>query len=303
MAGPTATIYLTVKGLPRPIEFHDCPELADAIAAVLCGWEVRRLSWSGEEPLVRFRRHRRGYFWDAPWRVGSAGERRSASKTAIEAVCDFHYEFVGWYEREKPDHFCLHCASALIGGRLVLFPSTHKAGKSLLCAQLALDGARIFGDDVVGIDPQAGHGIALGMLPRIRLPVPRRNVGEALRAFLAERRGPSDEECQYVDLREDEIAGFGEAAPIGAIVILKRRDSGPAALEPIDAGAALKAMIAQNFALKKPPLSIFEELRRITLACRSPRLCYADLAEASGVLRRAFGAEAAAERSPAPCGS
>ena len=171
--GKTDTICLKIKGFAKPVEFRGCPEFANGFTSILRGWDITECSNNTSiEPLIVFRKTIMGYDWTAPWVGRSQLKRSEPPITVMEAVCDFHYEFIDWYVEEFPKDFCLHCATVKIGDGLVVFPSTQRAGKSIMTMQLAHDNQKVFGDDVLAIKDGSQEGIAFGMLPRVRLPLP-----------------------------------------------------------------------------------------------------------------------------------
>lgn len=284
----TDVVRLHIKGFSQPVDFLDCPALATGIASILRGWEVKQIPYSEtEDPLITFQKKGKYYDWIAPWVGKSQLDKKKPPKTVVNAICDFHYEFTDWYVAEHPEHFCLHCAAVKIGGGLVVFPNIQKAGKSILTVQLAADGQIIFGDDVLAINPHENRGIALGMIPRVRLPLPD-TLDDRVKEFVTSRCGPTSHHYQYVALKDTEFAPYRTSLPIHGVIMLNRQEDGPAALEPESHGKALKSVISRNFVRDIPSLKIFDQLRDIVTQTRAFTLTYSSAAEASNLLRQEF---------------
>lgn len=281
-------IRLNIKGFKRPVEFCKCADFATGFAAILRGWDITESPRSDvREPLIVFRKTLRGFDWTAPWIGRSQLERDEPPITVMEAICDFHYEFIDWYVEEFPQDFCLHCASVKIGDGLIIFPSMQRTGKSLLMMQLAADGQRIFGDDVLTIKQGSDEGVAFGMLPRLRLPLPD-TIHPELVEFINSHSGPSDSTHGYIALSDEVLAAYGESSKIHGAVILDRQTTGPAHLKSATNGQILKNMIDQNFATRISPLQIFNRLRKIAVKSRCFTLTYSDTREASALLINEF---------------
>ena len=217
--------------------------------------------------------------------VDSAEGPRSLD--AVNAVCDM---VVGlFYEmlRSNPQLFCLHCAAVNINGRLVLFPSQRKAGKSLLTAALADHGARVFSDDVVPLTLEGGvlTGLGNGVLPRLRLPLPE-NLTPEFGARLDAALGPRNAQYHYPQIAS--LAGHGERCPVGAIVLLDRQDGEAARLEPVEPGEVIQAFLRQNFARALHSGRILSTVEALVGSLPLSRLVYDRADEVPALLDRAF---------------
>ena len=287
---PRPFTRLSLAGLSRPIDFIGCPELASGFCAILRGWDITEIAADGgPEPLLGVRRTARGYRW-VPGVLPMPEDWKSDPPTTLmDAICELQYEFFEWYLRDNPAHLCLHCAAVEIGGGLVVVPNPTRAGKSTLTVQLAAAGCRVYCDDVLPVEPVRGHGVALGVLPRLRRPLAP-SLGPRVLQFIAEREGPSNHRYCYVDLGDDELARFGETAPIRSMVLLRRVEAAPAALAPVGHGEMLKLVIRRNFADAVPPHDIFGRFHALTGAARRLQLTYSDPAEAAALLQRELGA-------------
>lgn len=284
-------IRLHIPALGRQIAFERCPELAEAFAAILRGWNLTAAE-SGDEPIGTVRRTPRGYGWASADTPAPERWRRNPPETVVEALCDLHFELIEWFLKAHPAHLCMHCAAVRIGSGLAVFPSPTKAGKSTLTLQLAAAGHRIFGDDVLPLEPERNDGFALGIVPRVRLPLPS-GVRAGLDGFIKARKGPGDRDYRYIGLNAAELAPLGETAPVDALVLLERQASGAARAEPVSHGEMLKLIIRRNFADTPPAPDIFGRLHDMAGRATRLRLAYSDGAEAVRVLENEVAGDAA----------
>jgi hypothetical protein len=271
------------------VDFVDCRPVAEGFASILRGWTVREIPHDPAHPAyVTFRFEHGIYDWKAPWITGRNRRDDEPSTSLMEAVCDFHYEFIDWFTDRNPQHFCIHMAATDFGGRAVLFPAIQRTGKSTLALHCVQAGFPLLGDDVVVIDGEKMQAIALGLLPRMRLPL-HPSFKPAFVDFIARHAGLSDRRWQYVELGDGQIVDHGQHFPIGGVVILDRRRDGRASIGPVAKSTALKALIDRNFGMLEAPGRIFDCFRRIVDDTDCRVLTYADPAEAVALLASTFG--------------
>lgn len=214
-------------------------------------------------------------------------EKPVALHDPVNAICDLVVEMSWERLRSQPELLCLHAAALTFGDRLVIFPNARRAGKSLLTATLARLGHRVFTDDFVPLavdaETQRVSGIANGIAPRLRLPLPD-NISASLTHWIGERIGPSNK--QYGYLTGIDLPRSGTAAPVGAIVVLERDPdrAGPAELEPISRDEALAALVKQNFGRQVHAGAILAITAALTRSVPVLRLRYNGVEEAAGLL-------------------
>lgn len=287
-APDVALTRLHIPVLSRPILFERCPELADAFSAILRGWNLSTDA-QGDDPVGTVRKGAFQFDWISSDTPPPEGWDTDPPRNVMEALCDLHFELIDWFLDAHPGYLCMHCAAAEFGSGLVVFPSPTKTGKSTLTLQLAAAGHRIFCDDVLPLTPERDHGFALGIAPRIRLPLPR-PVQDELGAFLDSRGGPRDRYYHYVNLADAELAALGTRAPIAGLVLLERQASGPARLEPVPHGEMLRLIIRRNSPDVAPAPDIFDRLHELTRRAPRFRLVYSQGSAAIEALEREFGA-------------
>ncbi len=287
-------VCLKFGAIGQSLKFVRCTEVAKMVQDTFWGWDISRHDLRArEKPTLATVTKLRKYF---RWEARAAPEpiqwtEAFAATTNIHLLCDIHYEASQWYLDHNPRHLCLHCSAVEFGGRIVLFPADKKAGKSTLTMRLAEKGHRVFGDDVVAIEPRHGHAMSLGLAPRLRLPLAAAE-GQAHADYVASRKGPSDKKYQYMNLHQSEFAPLGETRPISGVVLLARNDTGGATLEPVNRGTAVKHMIRKNFSRAIKPSSIFDRIITATEKSTFKQLSYAHCDDAIALLQKEFGGPA-----------
>jgi len=274
-------MLIAFDGVARPIALEGCAHLQASLATVLRGWRFEPVA-AGADPIITIRKIGETYSLESP----SLGPP-CADLSDVGAVCAFIADLVQIYIAEQPSLLCLHCGAAAFGGGLAIFPNQYRAGKSTLLARLAAAGVPVFADDVLPIAGASDDGIALGVAPRLRLPLPR-GASPSFRRFVHAHAGPSDSRYLYLDLPPESLAPHGRRLPIAACILLDRRPSGGAALEPAAKSAGLQRAILQNFARAVPATEIAGRLRKLVDRVPCFTLRYAALDEAVALLQEAF---------------
>jgi hypothetical protein len=286
----SGTVLLSFDVFGWRIALTDCPDVADGLEMILHGWAVRRLS-AGNRRRVHAHviKTEKGYHWHSEAMPRPALWETNPPLSAMSVISDLHDVFFDWFLKENPRYLCLHGAAVRIGDGLVCFPSVGKSGKSTLCVEFMASGETVhFCDDVLPFEPQSNRGLAMGIAPLLRKPLPARASPE-LRDFVARRKGPRNQRWLYVRLEGTEIAPYGETAPVKALALLDRRSRGRARLLPVSKSEMLKEVILQNFADQLPPVEILDRLLGIVQSAGCYRLQFARSAEAALLLRRTFG--------------
>ncbi|MCL7744151.1 PqqD family protein [Guyparkeria hydrothermalis] len=257
---------ILLPGLGRVIRVSGCPEFPSLLETALPGWRMTVIEGEGPAPDIRIA-------GDAPAcrQISPNYPQGVTHESPVAAVCSVTADLVERYLSLHPDLVGLHCASVEINGRLVLFPETHRAGKSTLVAALAGGGLRVFGDDVLVLE-DGGRGMALGISPRLRLPLPTPPaVDVALHNYTAAHAAAEDHRYRYLNLPEGQLARHGESLPLGAVVLLERDEQlGKPELVPLAPGEGLTRLLRQHFAHDLPSEALMERFLPLmrSLPCR-----------------------------------
>lgn len=273
----------------QSLEFIDCPDLAEGFKSILRGWRVRVAEDASDPPFISFRRANGRFIWSSDFFPTPPDWRQRPPRTTEQAVYLFHYYFFDWFVARHPDLFCLHAAAIEFPDGVAVFPSIQRAGKSTLTTELARRGLTVFCDDVLPVEVKSRQAMALGILPRLRLPLPE-NASADYRAFVAERRALSSHRWAYLAMKESELAPFGRRQSICAIVSLDRASRRrPAELSTLPISAAVALTIDRNFAKHFPPTIIFEDFFELASTVHCLKLSYSDVEDAAEVLVRDVG--------------
>lgn len=273
-------LLIAFDDMTRPVALEGCDDIAPVLSSILYGWSFREVHPDhAPAPAITIRKTDYGYSRTSEWL-----KKPSVYTDVLNAACDFLVCAFKCYIADNPSFMCLHTAALEIGDGLILFPSTYKAGKSMLSAQLAALGGRLYGDDVLYI-PGGGEliGMAPGILPRLRLPLPD-DAGPRLDNFIRSRRGPENDRFLYLGMNEGELASYGETAPIKAIIELKRKPGAEISLQKARTGDILKKTILQNFSEAVPALDVLDRLHGLVENTDSFTLRYSDGAAAARAL-------------------
>jgi hypothetical protein len=271
------------EGISRPIELVGCAHLQGCLADVLPGWRFAEAA-SKAEPVIRILHRDDGYRLESPWLAEPFHD-----DTDVGTVCALVLDLIAAYVAERPSLFCLHCAAVELAGRLVVFPSSYHGGKSTLVARLAAAGVPVYTDDVLAVTNAGDRGVALGVAPRLRLPLPR-GAGRPFRAFVARHRGRSNRRYLYLNLPPGTLAPHGRQTPIGGFVLLDRQPNGPAELVPATRGQVLQRVIVQHFARSVAATEIVDRLRGVVEQVPCFSLRFARLDDAAALLQDRFTA-------------
>jgi hypothetical protein len=219
-----------------------------------------------------------GYRRTSPWL-----SKPKVVRDPVAAICDFIVDLTKAFIAEDSGLLCLHCAALEIGGGLVVIPSTYRAGKSTLAVHLAAAGATLFTDDVLPLGAPGERGLALGIRPRLRLPLPA-DSGSLFNDFVAARPGPVSKRYRYVALGSGELAPFGSSTAIKGVVLLERQEGAPLDFQAVRDSDVMKAAILRNFARDVPAIDIFDRLSSVVHGSRCFKLTYGSGAEAAAAL-------------------
>lgn len=210
---------------------------------------------------------------------------------AASAVCALLADVLEAYIEECKSPLTLHGGAFAIGGRLIAITGPRRAGKSTLIARLCAEpGLQIFCDDVLPITPQ-GEGLALGVAPRLRLPLPA-TACKQFATFVQQHLGPHDTRYGYVC--SGNLAKHGTRLPLAALVVLDRQvrtaanTRAPAGLHTLTEDDALFYALQQNMGDFESPAAALAHTQALLGEITCVRLVYSDLEDAVQLLTKAF---------------
>ncbi len=275
-------LHLAIEGLSRPIALIDCRDLIDDFPIIFPGWRITEVSESAQSPILTLRREATTHILEAAWL-----DKPLRRKDKVDAICGLVAELIRAYVNDDTNFLCLHGAAAVFAGKLVIFPSKYRAGKSILSACLAAANVKLFCDDALPISLAKGHGIALGLAPRLRLPLPD-NLSVESRRFIDTNTALKGRQYLYLDLKGGALAAHGSFAPAGAFVLLEREEGVAAVLEAISEGEVLRQVVWQNFAREAEAPRILERLSQMVASAQRYRLRYDRAEDAVALLTEIF---------------
>ena len=188
-----ATVDLfNFAGLFHPVAFINCDSLYPYIFTILRDWGIEKFDPGNDQPpIIKIQQTEAGFERRSRWL-----QKPAIFKNPVDAVCDLVVDLIHAYVADNKGLLCLHCAAVEYKQGLVVFPNTYRAGKSTLSLKLVSCGARLFTDDVLPITKQSDLGMALGILPRLRMPLPK-DMKQTFVDFILDRAGPKNTRYLY----------------------------------------------------------------------------------------------------------
>ena len=283
------SIYLSFTDLRGPVALTGCANLSGIIGQLLRGWNITPYEGPHDvEPVISIEKIGTSYVRRSRWL-----NQPVSFEDPVDAVCDFFVDLIKAYLDTATGMMCLHGAAARFNDGLVIFPSTYRSGKSTLSVELARRGVYIFSDDVLPIENNRNFGVAPGILPRLRRPLPKQ-AGNGFLNFANSRLGATSERYQYIDLHNHEIAPLGETAPITGIVLLERDGTHTPELRHAKESDIVKNIILRNFSKNVAAADLLDRLIEVSWQAETHILRYATVEQAADLLCERFGARMSA---------
>lgn len=280
-------VTLHYPGETRQVILQDAPEVMSGLAATLRGWTPVSSSSPPADTLNTVNTLTSVIGGDRGFSIGSVFlEEPMSGLPAASAVCGVIADLAQSFFEGRPGCMALHCGAVRIGGRLIAFTGSARAGKSTLMARLTAEpDLEVFCDDVL---PVLDDGLAfgLGIAPRLRLPLPERSSA-MFRTHVANHSGPQDEKYAYVCAPT--VAPHGTRAPLSAFVLLARDAGSTAQLHRMRRSEAVRHLLAQNMADPGDGAANFERVSSMAESLLCLKLVYCDLEDAVALIRAAFG--------------
>lgn len=201
------------------------------------------------------------------------------------AVCSVIADIIEAYLDANQGTRALHCGAFRFGGRMVLLAGVGYAGKSTLVTRLSMEpGLEVFCDDVLPIRMD-GTAVALGVPPRVRLPLPPK-AGAAFEDFVKRQAGLLDHKCSYVT--GPSILPHGSEDRPDALLLLRRQTGAAPQLHALSSQEAAAAMLAQDMSLQSDGVAHIERITAMADAMFCATLIYDDLDAAVELLCQTF---------------
>jgi hypothetical protein len=269
--------------IPQPVVFRGCTNLISILEAISRGIDLSRVAGVAQVPQISLDYEDYFYVRKSAWLDAAV-----KLKDPVDAVCDLTVDLNHGLVAALPGVLCLHTAAVELADGLYLLPATYRGGKSLLSAYLCHLGARLYTDDALLIMPETNYGMATGILPRLRLPLPG-DVDNSFREFVRSRSTIRNDRYCYLNPKDSEMVPYGRSKAITGVILLDRRESGPPGLEPAGVKDSVKEIIRRNFARQEPASEIVDRITGIVAAAKNYHLVYSDVESAAKLLVKRVG--------------
>ena len=215
-----------------------------------------------------------------------------AALPMASAICAVVADLAQSFIQQRSDGLTLHCGALSFGAGVIALAGSARAGKSTLMARLSAEpDAHIFCDDMLPVTAD-GQAMALGIAPRLRLPLPDA-ASPGFRAHVRAHPGPADDDYGYVIAPT--IAEHGTVLPLRVLLLLDRRDRGPARLHRLNPGEAERGLLDHSMNGFAGPAAALDMVQRLASGLVSARLVYSDIEDAVRLIRAAFGPQASGD--------
>ncbi len=275
------SLYYYFDGLDFPVQLTACQHLIEDFP-ILFPEQDYQPGQAHDHPLISLRFDDEAYHISASWMDES---KRYTDK--VDVLCELVAKLT--YARSFYDQqaLYLHAAGVEVNGRLVIFPSQYRAGKSFLTACLVAAGHRYLSDDVVPLILDNGKARSPGFAPRLRLPLPETTDAQS-KQFIDRHMALAGKRYAYLQLETALITRKAEDIDIGAFVLLKREAGVRAELEALPVATVFQQLIKQNFARELDGARILAALTRAVSSAQCFKLRYDRADEAVQLLSERF---------------
>ena len=276
-------MLLKFESVSRPVRLAQGLKILPHLVRVFARWPYREIRAEGaEDPAISIIEHGGSFILQAPW---VEFERRY--ETAAEVSDAMAYHVTRAWMAENPRLLSIGAAAARFGNDLAAFVGGPRSGKSLLTSCLAASGHMAFADAYLPISADTGHGIGLGIAPRLRLPLPDA-LSAPLRTLVEQHVDSGADRLGYFKPHDGQMADFGGQAPIRAFILLDRTDGAATALRPVAASTVLKRLLLSSFDALPSAHDSLELLHKLVDDTACYKLTWSDPMEAVAALRARF---------------
>ncbi len=256
------------------------------IAAVTQGWPWHQ-EFAGPEDFAqksgRVERDAEGFSVASAF-VGAPFRRLQLASTVCAALADLAEARA----EANPGVALLHAGAVEKGGQVTAFVGRSRAGKSTLVARLGAEpDLRIYCDDMLPVE-QDGRALALGIAPRIRLPLPAA-ASPLFRAHVANCIGLQDKSYAYIT--SPNLAKHGARGSLKTIFWLVRRRRGRTRVNAVATAEALARLQQSDMQVCADTAAHSLRLATILAGVTCLELVYADLEDAVATIRAVLDGE------------
>ena len=276
------------EGLDPLVAISDDGRLMATLGEVMLGWNivpVRDASQgAGQGAGLAIRVEQGATGWTCS---GETYDKPVTYRDPVATACSLIAGLYKAHTLMDREGLFLHAAGVSIGGGLVLLTGHYRVGKSVVATACAAAGLQVFSDDIIPLDPGGCIARAPGLAIRLRLPLPD-GLAPRTRDFVETHRIASSKRYAYIRPPPNLLARRDEAAPIRAVVSLRRAEGAPARLSSLAPGDALSETIRRNFAREIPAGRIVDSFDGLVAEVPCLSLAYDRADAAAALLRNAF---------------
>ncbi len=282
---------LSFPGPVRPIRVRGVADVVEGLAISLPAWPAEPLPEDGSRPDIVVWRDGDRFAIDAEYKPKDTIRARRPLMAARWVSALLVTQYVG----QSPELVQIHGASVEIDGRAIVLLGDSLAGKSTVGFFLMHDGCRMLGDDSVILHvPDKGpvESVALGISPRVRLPLPA-DADESHHRYVATRSHRKNDQQVYLRPAPGQLAENGLRLPVAAVLLLKRRRRDDVAFRPAGPVPVMRWLISKIIAPHLDSAHVLRRARRFAINPPWYELRYGSAREAARSIRDRFGAERA----------
>jgi len=274
-------LYLYFESLNDPLCLIDCEHLAESFSVLFPEW-CYSVGEHHVTPLITIEFESGEYRLSTSW---SSEVNRYTDK--VDILCELVAQVLLAKSFSDSESLYLHAASVVINGKLVVFPSQYRAGKSLLTACLTAAGCRYFCDDVFPLALDECKGKPLSVAPRLRTPIPDTTDLQSAN-FIESHITLQGKRYAYLGLEKELRVAQNDLLDIGAFVLLERREGIQVQIEELPAAVIFQQLIKQNFAREIDGSRILSTLSKAISQAQCVKICYDRTDDAVSLLKDYF---------------
>jgi hypothetical protein len=276
---------LHYPGVAVQVAMQNAPDVEIALGQALRGWHAREIPDADPEARQSFVQGKQDGYTAVSCYLDEALEGLGVAGATCAIIADLAQD----YFQTRPGALALHCAAFTYNQRLIAVTGPSRAGKSTLAARLTMEAdMQVFCDDVLPL-LEGDSAIALGIAPRLRLPLPD-SCSEPFKTHVARHMGPRDDSYGY--LCAPTVASHGTLAPLSVLLILDRRSDTVARFHDVAEDEALHFLLSQNMSDLRTAEIAFDKMSDLLAGVACLRLVYSDLENAVALIRTTFGSTA-----------